>query len=87
MIRIARDGEEIHVEVQDRGKGISAQRLSEIQTHGVGVGIRGMRERIRHFHGELTIESGTLGTTIRAALLAKTRPPKGRDLIQQLGVA
>ena len=87
VIRVAREGEKIHVEVQDRGKGMSPERLSEIQSHGVGVGIRGMRERIRHFHGELTIESGALGTTIRTTLLAKTRPPKGQDSVQQLGAA
>lgn len=87
VIRVAREGEKIHVEVQDRGKGMSPERLSEIQSHGVGVGMRGMRERIRHFHGELTIESGALGTTIRTTLLAKTRPPKGQDSVQQLGAA
>lgn len=87
VIRIAREGETICVEVQDRGKGISPQRLSEIQTHGVGVGIRGMRERIRHFHGELTVESGALGTTIRTTLVAKASPPKRQDSVQQLGVA
>ena len=87
VIRVAREGEKIHVEVQDRGKGMSPERLCEIQSHGVGVGIRGMRERIGHFHGELTIESGALGTTIRTTLLAKTRPPKGQDSVQQLGAA
>lgn len=87
MIRVAREGEKIHVEVQDRGKGISPRRLSEIQSHGVGVGIRGMRERIRHFHGELTVESGALGTTIRTTLLARIPAPNGQDSIQHLGVA
>ena len=86
VIRVAREGEKIQVEIQDRGKGISSQRLSEIQTHGVGVGIRGMRERIRHFHGELTVESGALGTTIRTTLLARIHA-NGQDSVQQLGVA
>jgi PAS domain S-box-containing protein len=87
VIRVAREGEKIHVEVQDRGKGISPRRLSEIQSHGVGVGIRGMRERIRHFHGELTVESGALGTTIRTTLLARIPAPNGQDSVQHLGVA
>jgi PAS domain S-box-containing protein len=85
VIRVAREGDKVQVEVQDRGKGISPERLSEIQSHGVGVGIRGMRERIRQFHGELTIESGALGTKIFTTLLAKTH--KGQDSVQQLGVA
>lgn len=70
MIRLGRDGEYIFVEVQDQGKGMSAERLAEVQTRGVGVGIPGIRERIRQFHGELTIESNALGTRLRAVLLA-----------------
>ena len=43
-IRIAREAGKIYVEIQDRGKGISAERLAAIQSQGAGVGIRGMRE-------------------------------------------
>lgn len=70
MIRLGRDGEHIFVEVQDQGTGMSAERLAEVQTRGVGVGIPGIRERVRQFHGELTIESNALGTRLRAVLLA-----------------
>jgi two-component system, NarL family, sensor kinase len=58
VIRVARRGDRISVEVQDQGKGISRERLAEIQSQGAGVGITGMRERIRQFSGELTITSG-----------------------------
>jgi signal transduction histidine kinase len=71
VIRVARKGDLISVEVQDQGKGISRKRLAEIQSQGAGVGITGMRERIRQFSGELTIDSNSLGTTIRTTLLAK----------------
>jgi len=86
VIRVAREGDNISVEVQDQGRGISRERLAEIQSQGVGVGIRGMRERIRQFRGELTIESNALGTRIRTTLLVKARS-KAQDTIQQLGVA
>jgi signal transduction histidine kinase len=33
----------------------------------VGVGISGMRERVRQLDGQLTIESGPQGTAVRAA--------------------
>ena len=36
LIRIAREGESVRAEVQDHGKGISPERLSEIQSHGSG---------------------------------------------------
>jgi signal transduction histidine kinase len=86
VIHVAREGDNISMEVRDSGKGIPPERLAEIQSQGVGVGIRGMRERVRQFHGELTIESNALGTKIRTTLSAKARP-KGQDNVQQLGVA
>jgi signal transduction histidine kinase len=45
--------------------------LAEIQ-QGVGVGITGMRERVRQSHGELIIDSNVLGTKITAIFPAKT---------------
>lgn len=63
-IRIERQSNAICVEVQDRGRGMSPERLAEIQSHGTGVGIRGMRERVRQFKGEMSIESDGSGTRI-----------------------
>jgi PAS domain S-box-containing protein len=64
LIRIVREGKSIRTEVQDRGKGIHPERLLEIQSRGFGVGIRGIRERIRQFHGEIKIESNSSGTSV-----------------------
>ncbi len=64
IIRVTRDRDSVTLEVQDKGKGISAQRLAEIQSQGSGVGIRGMRERARHFGGHMMIESNKNGTRI-----------------------
>jgi len=63
-IQISREPQCVSVQVRDRGKGISPAKLAEIQTNGSGIGIRGMRERLRQFHGEMTIESSGGGTTI-----------------------
>ena len=52
------------LEVQDEGKGITPERVAEIQSRGSGLGIRGMRERVRQYAGELNIDSGTAGTRI-----------------------
>jgi PAS domain S-box-containing protein len=71
-IRVAREADRIIVEVQDKGKGISAERLTEIQSQGTGVGIRGMRERVSHFRGDLIIESNGSGTKVSATLPLKT---------------
>ena len=73
QIEIARQGENVHVVVQDQGAGMSAQRLAEIQSHGTGVGIRGMRERVRQFDGDLVIRSNASGTGVYASLPLKSK--------------
>jgi PAS domain S-box-containing protein len=64
VILIARDRESVALEVQDEGKGIAAEKLVDLQSQGSGVGIRGMRERVRHFGGQMDIESNRGGTKI-----------------------
>jgi two-component system, NarL family, sensor kinase len=64
MIQIVRESKMITVEVKDQGRGMSNEKLAEIQSSGSGMGIRGMRERIRQFHGTLKIVSGESGTQI-----------------------
>ncbi|HXN29718.1 MAG TPA: sensor histidine kinase [Candidatus Acidoferrales bacterium] len=80
VIRINREPDKIYAEVQDHGKGMSPERFAEVQSQGagVGVGIRGMRERVRQARGELTVDSSALGTTIAAIFPAKTPAAKGQ---------
>jgi PAS domain S-box-containing protein len=61
---------ELMLEVMDHGRGIAPPSLEKIKRDrpGVGVGIAGMRERMRQVGGRLEIESGSMGTTIRALL-------------------
>jgi PAS domain S-box-containing protein len=63
-IRIVRETGQITVEVRDQGKGISRERLAELQAGASGVGIRGMRERVRPFNGDIQIESNGSGTRV-----------------------
>jgi PAS domain S-box-containing protein len=72
LIRVEREESSVHVEVEDQGRGMSPERLAAIQSQGTGVGIRGMRERVRHFHGDLVIESNGSGTKVCATLPLKT---------------
>ena len=64
VIRIAHDDRALTLEIRDHGKGIPPEKLAQIHAKGSGVGIRGMRERVRHFAGEMTITSDSPGTTI-----------------------
>ena len=64
QIRIRREGKKLSLEIQDAGKGIPAEKMNQLQSQGGGVGIRGMRERIRQFEGTMKITSNLQGTTI-----------------------
>jgi signal transduction histidine kinase len=64
LIRIARDENRVYLEVQDEGKGMPPDKLRQIQSHGSGVGIRGMRERVRQLKGHLEIDSNSRGTKV-----------------------
>lgn len=68
VISVSRDGDRILVEIQDKGHGIPPEKLEKVQSKRTGVGICGMRERLRHFNGELLVESNVTGTTIIATL-------------------
>jgi PAS domain S-box-containing protein len=68
LIRIGRSDENVSVQVQDHGKGIPLEKLAKIQTQGTGVGIRGMRERVLQFGGNMSIQSDESGTLISIAL-------------------
>jgi two-component system sensor histidine kinase UhpB len=67
-IRIARESNRITLDIRDQGKGMSPARLSEIQSGRSGVGISGMRERLRQFEGTMNIESDSSGTRIFATI-------------------
>jgi two-component system NarL family sensor kinase len=77
-IHIYRLGSGVRVEVEDKGKGIPLKKRSEMESTGMGgVGIRGMRERIRQLGGTLEIRSGSngRGTLVVARLPIGKTPP------------
>lgn len=71
-VRIALQVDEEHVQMQisDNGKGIPEERLLRLQEDdsAMGVGLAGMRERVRDLGGSLTISSASPGTTITVAI-------------------
>ncbi len=68
-ICIAPLGSDIRVEVEDQGKGIPPEKQFEMASTGTpGVGIRGMRERLRQLGGSLEIHSNGKGTLVVAQL-------------------
>jgi signal transduction histidine kinase len=74
-IRLTKEGEQVLVQVKDRGRGMllesSADSGGTIKT--LGVGILGMRERLRQLGGRLEIESCYGGTTVTAIVPSARR--------------
>jgi signal transduction histidine kinase len=65
-VKLVREKRSVRLEVSDEGKGIPAEVLSEFQRSGVstGVGLSGMRERVRQLRGTFQIEPGSPGTRV-----------------------
>jgi signal transduction histidine kinase len=68
MIRLTRSAQSVEVEIADRGKGIPVAKGREMIPAQVGVGVRGMEERVRQFGGRLRIESSSSGTKVMAMI-------------------
>lgn len=67
-IRLSCENSEITLEIQDAGRGMSAARLANIKEQRSGVGLTGIRERVRHLQGVMTITSDGQGTKIIVTL-------------------
>jgi PAS domain S-box-containing protein len=75
-IRLTRSDDNIHVEIVDRGKGISPERLRQMSAVRVGVGVRGMEERVRQFGGTLRVESSSAGTQVHVVIPVASDQPE-----------
>ena len=62
-VRLEQSESQVRVEVKDAGKGIPEDKLEKLSTN-IGVGIGGMRERVRQFGGDVQICSSASGTTV-----------------------
>jgi len=72
-IKIFAEGDQLHLEVIDHGRGIAAGSVP-VQLDGtasLGVGIPGMRERLRQLDGNLEVDFGRDGTRVVAIVPLK----------------
>jgi len=68
-IRIVQDKACLRVEIEDAGKGVPVEKQSMfVSSARSGVGLRGMRERLRQLGGTLQIQSNGHGTRVTAVL-------------------
>lgn len=76
-IRIFRSGSSVVLQVTDKGRGLPTVVLEEGSRDWIGslgVGLRGMSERLRQLGGTLEIASNGTGTQVRATVPAVGRP-------------
>ena len=70
-VRVMKADGGVALEISDEGKGIAAGCDANLAAGGLmGVGVRGMRERIAQLGGELHLQSNQKGTTVRATFPA-----------------
>jgi PAS domain S-box-containing protein len=68
-VRFTRKNANIVVQVADRGHGMPQPSLADVpRASRLGVGITGMKERVRELGGTLEIRSGGSGTTLEASI-------------------
>jgi signal transduction histidine kinase len=82
-IRIVQDEACLRVEIEDAGKGIPFEKRSAFGSSAhTGVGLRGMRERLRQLGGTLQVQSNSSGTRVTAILpvLRATAAPSGQEV-------
>ena len=69
-IRLRAENGELRLEICDEGRGIAPPLLEKFEGGGagLGVGLAGMRERLRQLGGRLEVRPENPGTTVRATL-------------------
>jgi signal transduction histidine kinase len=75
-VEVIGQSEQIIVRVRDYGKGISPRIARMESSAQLGVGITGMRERVRQLGGDLTVSRAEPGTIVEARI-----PLMGADLL------
>jgi two-component system, NarL family, sensor kinase len=80
-IRIFQSAGKVHLDIIDHGKGVKAgtERPSFEGAPTLGVGIPGMRERIRQLGGQLEVEFSNEGTRVHASLPVKASTEQSFD--------
>lgn len=74
-VRISRSPECVSLEIEDNGVGIPRDKLTRFNRNGtgMGVGLTGMRERIRDLGGKFELETGRGGTLVRVSVPTSKR--------------
>ncbi len=91
-IRVALEPKQIRLEIQDYGQGMPADTLRQVSDGAgkTGVGVAGMRERVRELGGHMTIQSDSRGTQLAVVLPLghpSELPPKNAEYRNKITAA
>jgi len=80
-VRLEIAGQEVVLSVRDYGKGMTREQIEKFMTSGtdVGVGLGGMRERVRDLGGKVELQTPGAGTTVKVTLPLVVAPSKAPD--------
>lgn len=69
LVRLGQEQGTLRLEVRDAGRGIAPNRLDTLRAVGAGMGLRGVKERVRQFAGDVRIDSEVgAGTAVFVSL-------------------
>ena len=87
VIHLDKDETQLILQIEDRRKGLreKAEPTKPAGDIGAGVGIPGMRERLRQHGGHLEIRSDGTGTTLRAVVPLTDQTAPSKQLSHQAG--
>jgi len=75
-ISLSNSNGRLTLKIRDQGKGMPAEKLASVRGAGAaGVGLRGVRERVKGFGGELEIVSNGTGTLVQVVIPLGTSAP------------
>lgn len=76
------DAKQVYLQISDNGKGIPEERRLRLQEDNcaAGVGLAGMRERVRELDGSFTIDSALSGTTINVTIPIRQSAGQSQDV-------
>lgn len=78
-IKMSRANGTLHLQVRDYGRGLPETLLSQPGSSWMGVGLRGMNERMLQIGGRLSVGNATPGTLVQATVPAQEPPDSETD--------
>jgi two-component system NarL family sensor kinase len=78
-VALLKSDNQIIVTVQDDGKGI-ADHILEFRPGSIGIGIGGMRQRVKEFGGEVRLQNANPGTIVEVLIPFTAAAPISRPV-------